>query len=73
MALDNYVTGNRPVKGKELTVEEAKETVRQFQGKSIKEKTMIALTVILVILAATRKKPFWRFIFWMLAVLSIIL
>lgn len=73
MALDNYVTGNRPVKGKELTVEEAKETVCQFQGKSIKEKTMIALTVILVILAATRKKPFWRFIFWMLAVLSIIL
>lgn len=51
----------------------SKETVCQFQGKSIKEKTMIALTVILVILAATRKKPFWRFIFWMLAVLSIIL
>lgn len=24
MALNNYVTGNRPVKGKELTVEEAK-------------------------------------------------
>lgn len=33
---------------------------------------MIALTVILVILAATRKKPFWRF-FWMLAILSIVL
>lgn len=34
---------------------------------------MIALTVILVILAATRKKPFWRFIFWMPAILSIVL
>lgn len=71
MALDNYVTGNRPVKGKELTVEEAKKLFVNF--KVSQEKTMIALTVILVILAATRKKPFWRFIFWMLAVLSIIL
>lgn len=34
---------------------------------------MIALTVILVILAATRKKPFWRFIFRMPAILSIVL
>ncbi len=73
MALDNYVTGNRPVKGKELTVEEAKKLFVNFKVSQLKKKTMIALTVILVILAATRKKPFWRFIFWMLAVLSIIL
>lgn len=73
MALNNYVTGNRPVKGKELTVEEAKKLFVNFKVSQLKKKTMIALTVILVILAATRKKPFWRFIFWMLAVLSIIL
>ena len=73
MALDNYVTGNRPVKGKELTVEEAKKLFVNFKVSQLKKKTMIVLTVILVILAATRKKPFWRFIFWMLAVLSIIL
>lgn len=31
MALDNYVTGNRPVKGKELTVEEAKKLFVNFK------------------------------------------
>jgi nucleoside recognition membrane protein YjiH len=57
-----------PMDSVRMCLKGAYHEVNQF-----KEKTMIALTVILVILAATRKKPFWRFIFWMLAVLSIIL
>lgn len=36
MALNNYVTGNRPVKGKELTVEEAKKLFVNFKVSQLK-------------------------------------
>jgi hypothetical protein len=38
MALNNYVTGNRPVKGKELTVEEAKKLFVNFKVSHLKKK-----------------------------------
>lgn len=38
MALNNYTTGNRPVKGKELTVEEAKKLFANFKVSSLKKK-----------------------------------
>lgn len=38
MALNNYTTGNRPVKGKELTVEEAKKLFTNFKVSSLKKK-----------------------------------